>query len=83
MRELNFHQREGSCRLVIKLLSLWIPHFEKELQVSVHASRVFHFYVDFDENSKQKYALNRKITLKGSFEEFEKWMSQPVTIILR
>lgn len=68
MRELNIDQNsKGECTLVINFLALSNITFDKELRVSIHINKVFHFYVDFDQKQRKKYTLNRKITMHGSF----------------
>jgi hypothetical protein len=70
MRELNLHlnDEQGDSQLIFNLFSLSNIQFERELHLTIHLSKQFHFYLDSHQDANRKYQLRRRITVRGNFD---------------
>jgi len=58
-------------------------NFEKELHITITLGKSYHFYIDFDEESPNRYFLNRRLSIREHFSQFQKWLGSPIHIQLK
>jgi len=82
LRELNLHKNDekGDSELILNLFSLSGIEFERELHLTVHLGKQFHFYIDSHDDGSKKYQMGRRVSIRGNFDELTRMLTNPVLV---